>query len=122
MKTPRQKIIAKLDKLFSQMVLFRDNRVCQRCGGPGNQTSHVIGRRNLHLRWNLNNALCMDGGCHNFWWHSEPLEAAKWFAEKYPERMTYLQLENRKQVKYSTVDLETMYEALKQVALQTGVI
>jgi len=46
----------------------------------------------------------------------------EWFIGKYPERYTYLQVENKKQVKYSTKELEDLYAGLKQVAIQTGVI
>lgn len=124
MKTPRQKIIKKLDILFTKMVFFRDKRTCQFCGKSDGQmhTSHVVGRRNLHLRWNLNNAKCLCAYHHRFFWHSEPLRAMEWFKIKFPSRFTYLEVEQRKQVKYSTKDLEEMYEALKQVALQAGAI
>jgi 5-methylcytosine-specific restriction endonuclease McrA len=124
MRTPRQKIKTKLDKLFTQMVMFRDKRTCEKCGRSDTQmqTSHIVGRTNLHLRWNLNNAMCLCAYHHLHWWHAKPLEAAKWFQDKYPDRFHYLETENQKTVKYSTADLEEVYDGLKQIAVQTGVI
>jgi 5-methylcytosine-specific restriction endonuclease McrA len=124
MKTPRQKIKNKLDKLFTQMVMFRDSRTCQWCNKTQGQmqTSHVVGRTNLHLRWNLNNACCLCAYCHLRKWHAHPLEGVEWFIGKYPDRYNYLQVENKKQVKYSTKDLEEVYAGLKQVAIQVGAI
>lgn len=124
MKTPRQKIKAKLDKLFTQTVMFRDQRTCQWCGKTQAQmqTSHIIGRTNLHLRWNLNNAMCLCAYCHLRKWHAKPLESSKWFQDKYPDRFHYLETENQKTVKYSTSDLEDIYQAMKQVALSAGAI
>jgi 5-methylcytosine-specific restriction endonuclease McrA len=123
MTTPRQKIRTKPDNLFTKMVMHRDSRTCQWCGKTTGQmqTSHVVSRTNLHLRWNLNNAKCLCAGCH-FKWHKDPLKGVEWFIGKFPERYTYLQVENRKQVKYSTKELEDIYNALKQVALQAGAI
>jgi len=123
-KTPRQKVKAKLDLLFTKIVMFRDSRTCQWCGKTQGQmqTSHVVGRTNLHLRWNLNNAMCLCAYCHLRKWHAQPLASAEWFRTKFPERFTYLEVENRKQVKYSTKELEEMYEGLHQVALSAGAI
>jgi MoaA/NifB/PqqE/SkfB family radical SAM enzyme len=124
MRTPRQGVKNKLDKLFTQIVMFRDDRTCQWCGKTQGQmqTSHVVGRTNLHLRWNLNNACCLCAFCHLRKWHAHPLEAVEWFIGKYPDRYHYLQIENQKIVKYSTTELEEVYEGLRQVALSTGVI
>ena len=70
----------------------------------------------------MNNALCMCAYCHLRKWHARPLEASKWFQDKYPDRFHYLETENQKTIKYSTVDLEEIYAAMKQVALTAGVI
>lgn len=77
MKTPRQKIITKLDKLFSQKV--RSKGFCERCGKESNlQCAHIYSRRNKRLRWDFENALCLCAGCHLYWWHLEPAEAVRW--------------------------------------------
>ena len=77
---------------------------CQKCGGTqGLSCSHVIPRTNHFLRWNPINLLCLDFRCHIMWWHKNPLEASAWFAEKFPERLVYLE-ENKNTIKKRTID------------------
>lgn len=44
----------------------------------------------------VDNILCLCYWCHFQWWHKNPLEAAKWFKEKYPD--LYKELRKRAQV------------------------
>lgn len=81
---------ARLDPLMSKLV--RQKNFCEKCGRRGTSFdwSHVIGRKNLTLRWDILNALCLCFQCHRFFWHEEPLDAHNWFKDKYPERYEYL--------------------------------
>ena len=82
----------KLDPEFSKLV--RSKLFCEKCGRRGELSTfddaHVVGRINLTLRWCILNHLCLCFQCHRFFWHEEPLEAARWFKEKFPERYQYL--------------------------------
>jgi len=81
-----------LDPLMSKLI--RSKLVCERCGRRGDLSTfddaHVVGRKNLTLRWDILNHLCLCFQCHRYFWHEEPLEAAKWFQEKFPNRYIYL--------------------------------
>lgn len=73
-----------LDKLFSEYIRKRDGR-CLRCGKRENlQCSHIASRRHKAGRWNEWNAIALCPACHLFWWHKEPVEAAKWLESCLP--------------------------------------
>ena len=69
----------------------RDNTLCQRCHDPYKtvQWCHVIGRRHLCTRWELDNSLTMCAGCH-MWWHEYPSLSGPWFAKTWPERHEHI--------------------------------
>lgn len=72
------------DLLFSKIV--RNRGVCDKCGNTtGLQCAHIISRNFSATRHDLDNALCLCSGCHMFW-HHEPIEATRWFENKYPGR------------------------------------
>lgn len=88
---PRQaKAKRRLDRLFSQYVLTRDQRRCQWCGRTHDRDgkalhidcSHIIPREVLSVRWTPVNALALCFSCHKSdglrRWHSSPLMAARW--------------------------------------------
>jgi hypothetical protein len=81
------KVKRKLDRLFSDLILSRDERVCQWCGAVGSHggvhidNSHIIPREYLATRWNPDNSLALCFGCHKRRgrsWHGSPLEAVWW--------------------------------------------
>ncbi len=84
-KTP----VRELDALCKEVVTLRDKGKCQRCGGPGTDWSHVHTRRLHSMRWRLDNSLLLCADCHR-WWHREPMGAATWWSNAYPERMRSL--------------------------------
>jgi len=78
----------KLDRLFSQLILERDDRVCQWCGrGVPDvkvDTSHIIPREILVLRWDPSNAVALCFSCHKkrgTSWHGSPLESVAWLRQ-----------------------------------------
>jgi len=74
-------LTTKADTLFSKAVRLRDGR-CRRTGGTENlQCSHIWGRSNKLIRWDLDNALTLTAGQHLYWWHTEPAEAIEWAKE-----------------------------------------
>ena len=77
MRTNRQKLITKLDILFSKKV--REIGHCEKCFKETNlQCAHIFSRRHKWLRYELNNGLCLCAGCHLYWWHMNPAEAIRW--------------------------------------------
>lgn len=78
-KPKRSTLVNKLDKLVGERVKAIGK--CERCGRGKNevqlQTAHIYSRRYKHLRWELENLLCLCSGCH-FWWHQNPAEAIIW--------------------------------------------
>jgi 5-methylcytosine-specific restriction endonuclease McrA len=113
----RGPLVKKLDILAKEIVKLRDGNICQRCGkwceGSNRHISHVIPvSAGNKLRWDPQNmkVLCMHD--HLNWWHKNPLEAAQWFRETFPERAIYLEA-NRGIIKLSTNQLVEMIEEYK---------
>jgi len=67
MKKPSKTYLKKkADALFSQII--RSKGHCEWCGQDYGQmqTHHIIGRKNMRLRYDLMNGICLDPGCHKF--------------------------------------------------------
>ncbi len=94
-KSDRKKLELKLDKAFS--LLVRKRGYCLKCGKAEDdklQCSHIHSRSKMSVRWDLLNAFCLCGGCHNFWWHVHPIEAAE-FTRQHLGDYQYTQLMSR---------------------------
>jgi hypothetical protein len=102
----------KLDPAMSRLI--RSKLFCEKCGRRGEITTfddaHVVGRKNLTLRWDILNHLCLCFQCHRFFWHEEPLESSEWFKKKFPERYQYL-------LKAKNVTLRRFEEDFKNLLL-----
>jgi 5-methylcytosine-specific restriction endonuclease McrA len=85
----RRSLVIKLDKLAREECFVRDGHLCVRCGSANVQWSHIIGRRHLRTRWELDNALSLCPGCHRFW-HEQPLLSGPWFKKNWPERAEHI--------------------------------
>jgi 5-methylcytosine-specific restriction endonuclease McrA len=81
------KMRKELDAQARTDVFARDNYICVRCrkSGRGVQWCHIFSRRHPCLRWEMDNALTMCGGCHQ-WWHQYPLLSVDWFRKTWPDR------------------------------------
>lgn len=76
-KTNRQKLIKKLDTIVSEKV--RSVGRCDRCGKTSALAcAHIYSRRNMRLRWDLRNLLCLCYACHIHWAHRDPVAFVKW--------------------------------------------
>lgn len=118
MKSPRKRLISQLDELSKEVVRKRDGNTCQYClkfcEGSNRHVSHVIPvSAGMKLRWDPLNMKIMCYHHHINWWHKNPVEASAWFAEKFPDRLIYLQAQ-RGVYKFSLGELEELVIKLKQ--------
>lgn len=116
-KTDRQKIIKKLDDLVSKIIRERDGYRCVICGTDYRpQCGHLFSRVNHSTRWDLRpdgNLHCQCGGCNLSHEHdSYPFN--NWYIERFgKERWDELYREHKTVAKFSTSELEMMYEEMK---------
>ena len=90
--SPRKKLIAKLDRLVSQIVVLAAGNRCERCGKKGGSGSgktinchHIFSRSNLSVRWYLPDLVALDAGCHclnDNSAHKAPIEFIEWLKKK----------------------------------------
>ena len=104
--------------LAKKKAILRDGTQCMHCGKEAPtiqiQASHVhsVGTK-LFLAADPMNIKPLCGQCHEFWWHSNPLEAAEWFKKKFPDRYSYLQKEIFNHPP-GRVDWESKFKQLKE--------
>lgn len=101
------KLRKECEDLAKLLAKIRDNWTCQRCGvhveGRNAHGSHVIPvSSGNQFRFEVTNIKTLCGHCHLRWWHKNPVEAAEWFKQKFPERYSYL---------FNTIRVPTKYDA-----------
>jgi 5-methylcytosine-specific restriction endonuclease McrA len=88
-KIAKKKIpLSKLKTLRFEVLLKRDGNRCVRCGRTtGLSPAHIYPTgRYPRMAWMLENIIVLCWfGCHDGWWHKNPLEAAEWYKKTYPE-------------------------------------
>lgn len=103
----------KLDKLFSEKI--RSLGFCQKCGTTRNlQCAHIFSRKNLSIRWDEENAVCLCLKDHLYWAHKEPVEFSKWVSQF--KNIPYLENKIAHAKPMKLYDLEMIYEQLKECA------
>lgn len=117
-RTRRQRLYDKLDKIVSEIIIFRYDNRCVMCGSTtsvGN--GHVFSRTNLSLRWDIRVA----GNCHAQCWKHNYLHSTrdsypyyKWFRDKFgTKRFEELHTEWIGVTKLLMSDLDELYAKLK---------
>lgn len=105
----------RLDRLWSQIT--REKKYCEICGKAGNNPHHIIGRRNLNLRWDLRNACLLCSGCHTLnrnSAHQNPIWFMDWLKQNRPEDLKYLKEKQKESPRpYSIEDYLKTEEKLK---------
>lgn len=114
----RSKLIEALVNETKRKIKIRDKNTCQKCGkvveGRNLQGSHVIPMskcRNNRLAFDELNIKVLCSYCHQYFWHSNPIESGKWFEEKFPDRAKYLR--EHPQLGLKTFELQELYDELK---------
>ncbi len=83
-RNPKKTIMNKLDTAFS--LIIRRRGQCEKCGRGNNlQCSHIHTRTKMSVRWDILNAFCLCSGCHLYWWHKNPIDAAEFTKKKLGE-------------------------------------
>ena len=102
----------------------KGHEVCMMCGKPHRMLNahHLISRRVLAYRWDLNNARVLCPGCHK--WCIDSAHISPWFLEKkvrddYPDTWAWWVAHRWtiKELPSVKVDLEEVYTTLKEVDL-----
>jgi 5-methylcytosine-specific restriction endonuclease McrA len=109
-KRKKNALIKQADELAREICFHRDHYKCVRCGRGDIQWAHIRSRRHLSTRWDAWNCLTLCGGCHEFFWHQNPLEAVPWFEENWPERAEHLRVVARQKI---TVDVQDVVICLR---------
>ena len=106
-KSERSRLRKKCIDLAKKCAKGRDQYRCQRNPEHKGQMhgSHVIAvSRDGRLAASPNNIKCLCAHCH-FWWHENPIEAARWFEEYAPERLAELEAELIENNKKGTIPI-----------------
>jgi len=114
-KTERDKFILANDTLFGQIIRYRDNATCRRSGRKNSiQVSHFHSRGHLRIRWEEDNAMCLNAGVHKFWAHKEAEEFRDfWIKEIGIVRFEELKLKKRYKAPVRLSDLKNWNLYLK---------
>ncbi|MBU0598680.1 HNH endonuclease, partial [Patescibacteria group bacterium] len=113
------KLKDKIKKEVDIIIKERDDYTCQYCGkrvsGFDCHVSHVVPvSKTKLLEFDFQNLKILCFRHHIHWWHKNPLEAGKWFREKFPDRAKYLEgrlLEKPRPIKM--YELRDLYEEVK---------
>jgi len=64
----KKQLIKENDWMWSLMVRMRDNFTCKMCGKTTKhaQASHIVGRSNWAVRWDINNGVTLCFYCHHY--------------------------------------------------------
>lgn len=110
----------KLDRVFSKLVRARADWTCEACGkryernSQGLHCSHFWSRRNRATRWSGLNAAAHCYACHQRL-GGNPVEFNRWIERHLGEGgARILEDKARSIAKYSSYDIEDIYQHLKQ--------
>ena len=110
-KTERDKITDKLDKVWAEVVKSKAGYKCEVCNLSDGRLNahHIEGRRNLRLRWDLRNGVCLCSGCHMFRKesaHQSPEWFHFWLEECRWEDLQYIMCVRNEIKKWSIEELQ----------------
>ena len=116
-KTERQKIIDKLDAVWSLKVKERADFMCEIGGSDRVVSHHIIPKaRGYAIRWCLDDGVCIEGGKH-FKLHNDPEYAYRILKELISQRgkpwYTRIKKLSNRIVKYTNKELYEILEKLK---------
>lgn len=115
MKKKRLTLRKKADKLWSKIIMKRNEGCCEVCGKEGTNPHHIIGKKNLTLRHDPRNGvlLCFThhtGGKESA--HNDPMWFMLWLGENRKEDFVYLLI--KKQNLTTQIDYEEIIKKLEK--------
>ena len=126
MKTKRQKLESKLDKIWR--TVGKEHAHCEICAtlDPQDRVNytqlhphHIVGRQNKLLRWDIKNRIWLCSSHHVFGKdsvHNNPLWFTEWLKENRPKIYKYLQEKRKIPYKQWTIEeLEEKLDLLKNI-------
>lgn len=121
-KITKKSLRKKLDKAWSRIQLSKGK--CEVCGQIETLNSHHIeGRRNLAMRWDPRNGVCLCSGCHTFRTnsaHQSPLWFHTWLEENRKEDIEHIEANRNQIVKWTIPALQEHLEELESILLNTN--
>lgn len=119
-KTPRQKLVKKLDDITRTYIRNKFNHKCVGSGkgpcgkvvaGANSHRSHIYCRNTWpFLRWDEDNLVLHCYPCHKAW-HNAPLLAREWFEKEFPDQFARLE---QKRIAGGKISVPEMEELLKE--------
>ncbi len=104
------------DRLWSRIILVKG--CCEICGKVEHlNPHHIIGRKNMTLRYDFLNGICLCVGCHIFKVksaHQDPIWFIDWLKNKYPDRIDYLGSQRNKITKRTWQDYQELIDNLRK--------
>ncbi len=121
MKPERARLTDRLDEINLKIIRLMYNDHCAKCGkyteGKNSHPSHVVPKGNgaSWRRFDLNKIFLCCMHDHINWWHKDPLEAGKWFRDKWPTRSEDLdKYRGGKSSKISTQEMKDLLVERKE--------
>jgi predicted restriction endonuclease len=116
-KPSKKTLRNKLDKAWSQLVKQQAGNKCEVCGKTEHLNSHhIVGRRNLRLRWELYNGVCLCPGDHTFKtnsFHQNPVWADEWLRENRGQDLKLIRSTMNEIQKWTVEDMQDKLEELE---------
>lgn len=118
-RKPSKKTLGKkLDTVWSQLVKLQAGNKCEVCGKTESLNSHhIVGRRNLRLRWETYNGVCLCAGCHTFKtdsFHQNPVWAEDWLKENRGQDLKLIRATMNEIQKWTIEDMQEKLEELQE--------
>lgn len=109
-----------LTALLREVMLARDGHRCQKCRTTENlQMSHIYPKGKYRkLEFEVDNVVTLCTGCHLFWWHKNPLDAADWIKgymapDRYSRLLLRSQVIDKSPIDYNLLKLYLEQELKK---------
>jgi 5-methylcytosine-specific restriction endonuclease McrA len=119
MRSLRKRLTKRLDDTIRNIIRTKYGNRCCKCrekiSGHNSHPAHIVAKGNgaSWRRFDIENIILLCFKCHR-WWHDNPTESGKWFANKYPEKENYLEkYRYGKTAEISTEEMETLLNKLK---------
>lgn len=110
----------KLDKAWSDVVKLQAGNKCEVCGLKHERLNahHIVGRRNMRLRYELFNGVSLCPGCHTFRTksaHQDPEWFHEWLEENRGEDLKLISATREEIQKWTVDDMKLRLEELNNL-------